>query len=173
MLGNADLMASSIGDNLAGFKPSKEFPPAPCCGLLVVVPAISGLVAVPVTTWESPVVAARVQVSLGNTIHECVWFYWASGFFSVILLYSISVTLLMFFIPSVFTTGFYEGIYWVRWTCFIKHKTELQFVLNHLSIQKKSWLFFSNNFLTSPPPPVETTFLDVVIHGHFITLLFF
>lgn len=50
----------------------------------------------------------------------------------------------MFFIPSVFTTGYYEDIYWVRWTygSFIKYKPELQFVLNHLGIQKTILVVF-------------------------------
>lgn len=50
----------------------------------------------------------------------------------------------MFLIPSVFATGYYEAIYWVRWTykSFIKHKTELQFVLNRLTIQKNILVIF-------------------------------
>lgn len=39
---------------------------------------------------------------------------------------------------------YYEDTYWVRWTydTFIKHKPELQFVLNHLGIQKTILVVF-------------------------------
>lgn len=146
-------VASSIGGS-SGLQKFQEIFPLPCSALPLVVLAISWLVTGPGTSWRSPVVVARCT-SPWQALHMSVFGvvehldsslgHLAIEHFCDIadILYSLSIHHWLFW-----------GVYWGRWTygSSVKHKTELQFVVNCWSIPIISWFSFSNNFFTSSFP---------------------